>query len=130
MRTGGMERLAWPSIPPQTGVDPPEGAPARESIRLEPGQVSVQHVAACRIARPIASSLAAGALGWVSWKEGRSPMKRSFYAERDYAFGEHMLTLRNAIGLTQAGLAQLHAERSAGGRPARAIPTLTCSKRC
>lgn len=32
------------SIPPQTGVDPPEGAPARESIRLEPGEVSMQHV--------------------------------------------------------------------------------------
>ncbi len=42
---GWMERLAWPSIPPQTGVDPPEGAPVRESIRLEPGEVSVQHVA-------------------------------------------------------------------------------------
>ena len=33
-------------------------------------------------------------------------MKRSFYAERDYAFGERMLRLRSAIGLTQAGLAQ------------------------
>ena len=34
-------------------------------------------------------------------------MKRSFYAERDYAFGQAMLTLRTAIGLTQAGLAEL-----------------------
>src|SRR3954470_8867862 len=32
-------------------------------------------------------------------------MKRSVYRERDYAFGQTMLTLRNAIGLTQAGLA-------------------------
>jgi transcriptional regulator with XRE-family HTH domain len=32
-------------------------------------------------------------------------MKRFSYGERDYAFGQRMLTLRNAIGLTQAGLA-------------------------
>ena len=32
-------------------------------------------------------------------------MKRSSYGERDYAFGQIMLTLRTAIGLTQAGLA-------------------------
>jgi transcriptional regulator with XRE-family HTH domain len=32
-------------------------------------------------------------------------MKRSSYGERDYAFGQSMLTLRTAIGLTQAGLA-------------------------
>ncbi len=34
-------------------------------------------------------------------------MKRSSYGERDYAFGQAMLTLRTAIGLTQAGLADL-----------------------
>jgi len=33
-------------------------------------------------------------------------MKRSSYREHDYAFGQLMLTLRSAIGLTQAGLAQ------------------------
>ena len=33
-------------------------------------------------------------------------MKRSAYREHDYAFGQRMLTLRSAIGLTQAGLAQ------------------------
>lgn len=32
-------------------------------------------------------------------------MKRSAYRDRDYAFGERMLTLRNAIGITQEGLA-------------------------
>ncbi len=32
-------------------------------------------------------------------------MKRFTYAERDYAFGQMMLTLRTNIGLTQAGLA-------------------------
>ena len=34
-------------------------------------------------------------------------MKRSLYGERDYAFGQLMLTLRTAIGLTQAGLADV-----------------------
>jgi transcriptional regulator with XRE-family HTH domain len=33
-------------------------------------------------------------------------MKRFSYGERDYAFGQRMLTLRTTIGLTQAGLAQ------------------------
>jgi len=33
-------------------------------------------------------------------------MKRSSYGERDYAFGQAMLTLRSALGLTQAGLAE------------------------
>jgi transcriptional regulator with XRE-family HTH domain len=35
----------------------------------------------------------------------RSPMKRYSYSERDYAFGQLILTLRTSIGLTQAGLA-------------------------
>ncbi|HKV02024.1 MAG TPA: helix-turn-helix transcriptional regulator, partial [Ktedonobacteraceae bacterium] len=33
-------------------------------------------------------------------------MKRSSYGEPDYAFGQAMLSLRTAIGLTQAGLAE------------------------
>ena len=33
-------------------------------------------------------------------------MKRFSYSERDYAFGQAMLALRTAIGLTQAGLAE------------------------
>src|SRR2546421_1283101 len=33
-------------------------------------------------------------------------MRRSSYGERDYAFGELILSLRSAIGLTQAGLAR------------------------
>src|SRR5258708_3689802 len=39
--------------------------------------------------------------------ERSARMKRSFYGEADYAFGQAMLTLRTAIGLTQAGLAEL-----------------------
>ena len=31
-------------------------------------------------------------------------MRRSTYGERDYAFGQLILALRSAIGLTQAGL--------------------------
>src|SRR2546421_5448603 len=37
----------------------------------------------------------------------RSLVKRYSYHERDYAFGQLMLTLRTTIGLTQAGLAEL-----------------------
>src|SRR2546427_584444 len=43
----------------------------------------------------------------VGHTERRPPMKRSSYGERDYAFGQMMLTLRTNIGLTQAGLAEL-----------------------
>src|SRR6266852_5415960 len=42
----------------------------------------------------------------VGHAEGRSPMKTSSYRERDYAFGQLMLTLRTRIGLTQAGLGE------------------------
>ena len=33
-------------------------------------------------------------------------MKRYSYGERDYSFGQRMLSLRTRIGLTQAGLAK------------------------
>src|SRR4051794_34638031 len=47
-------------------------------------------------------------------EEGRPPMKSSSYKDRDYAFGQRMLTLRTHIGLTQAGLADLlHVSRRA-----------------
>src|SRR2546430_4720965 len=50
-------------------------------------------------------------------RQGRSAfMKRFFYRERDYAFGQRILTLRTSIGLTQAGLAELlHVSRRAVG---------------
>src|SRR5260370_9102315 len=51
----------------------------------------------------------------VGHAERRPPVKRSSYGERDYAFGQMMLTLRTHIGLTQAGLAELlHVSRRAG----------------
>jgi transcriptional regulator with XRE-family HTH domain len=41
-------------------------------------------------------------------------MNRSLYGERDYAFGQRILTLRTQIGLTQTGLAKLlHVSRRA-----------------
>jgi DNA-binding transcriptional regulator YiaG len=36
----------------------------------------------------------------------RSLVKRHVYRERDYAFAQLVLTLRTAIGLSQAGLAE------------------------
>src|SRR5437588_175604 len=38
--------------------------------------------------------------------EGRSPVKSYSYRERDYAFGQLILTLRTRIGLTQEGLGE------------------------
>ena len=59
---------------------------------------------------PIASSCFA----LVDLAEGRPLVKRYSYGERDYAFGQVMLTLRTHIGLTQAGLAdQLGVSRRA-----------------
>ncbi len=44
-------------------------------------------------------------------------MPRSLHGERDYAFGQRMLTLRTSIGLTQEGLAAvLGITRKAVGR--------------
>jgi WD40 repeat protein/transcriptional regulator with XRE-family HTH domain len=40
-------------------------------------------------------------------KERSTPMTRHSYRERDYTFGQTMLTLRTSIGLTQASLADL-----------------------
>src|SRR5256885_1273559 len=39
-------------------------------------------------------------------REGKPPVKKSLYGERDYAFGQLVLTLRTTIGLPQAGLGE------------------------
>jgi hypothetical protein len=58
----------------------------------------------------------------VGQAEGRPPVKRSFYAEHDYAFGQLMLTLWTTIGLTQAGLADLlETETVTAANSARAL---------
>src|SRR5438105_5822374 len=55
----------------------------------------------------------------------RSHMKRYSYSERDYAFGQLMLSLRMRISLTQAGLAALlhvHRRAVAGWEAGRSYP--------
>src|SRR6266568_691709 len=56
---------------------------------------------------------------FVSWRvrrKGARLVRRSSYGERDYAFGQLILTLRSAIGLTQAGLSdQLGISKKAVG---------------
>src|SRR5256886_8778352 len=52
-------------------------------------------------------SLPIHCLAPVRYLERSALMKRFSYRERDYAFGQAMLTLRTTIGLTQAGLADL-----------------------
>src|SRR5256885_2333370 len=44
---------------------------------------------------------------WRGCRERKAPMTRSFNDERDYPFGQAMLTLRTNLGLTQSGLADL-----------------------
>src|SRR2546425_8585087 len=51
-------------------------------------------------------SLPIPGLAPVGHAERSARMKRSCYGERDYAFGQTMLTLRTAIGLTRAGIAE------------------------
>src|SRR5258706_10166121 len=49
-------------------------------------------------------------------RKGARLVRRSAYRERDYAFGQLILTLRSAIGLTQAGLSdQLGISKKAVG---------------
>src|SRR5260221_4376146 len=49
-------------------------------------------------------------------RKGARLVRRSTYGERDYAFGQLILTLRSAIGLTQAGLSdQLGISKKAVG---------------
>src|SRR6266568_4304433 len=54
----------------------------------------------------ISLQLASHCFALVGHTERRPPMKSSSYGERDYTFGQMMLTLRTNIGLTQAGLAE------------------------
>src|SRR5256886_6128197 len=81
-------------------MDPPGAHPTPNSIRRRPGEVSVQQMAGHFPSLPMAGFAPVGRA------ERSARMKRSSYGERDYAFGRAMLTLRSAIGLTQAGLAE------------------------
>src|SRR2546430_9277358 len=66
-----------------------------------PGEGSV-HQMACHF-----PSLPIAGFARVGQAERSARMKRSSYGERDYAFGQAMLSLRTSLGLTQAGLADL-----------------------
>src|SRR3989454_1038307 len=80
------------------------------SILGIPGEGSVHQLACHFLSLPIPG------LAPVGHTERSARMKRSSYGERDYAFGQTMLTLRTAIGLTQAGMAEhLGVSRHAGG---------------
>src|SRR6266480_4162227 len=81
-------------------MDPPGAHPTPNSIRRRPGEVSVQQMAGYFPSLPIPG------FAPVDHAERSARMKPSSYGERDYAFGQAMLTLRTALGLTQAGLAQ------------------------
>src|SRR5258708_8609414 len=85
--------------PSSNSVDPHAAHPTVVSILAGPGHVSVHHVSRHFTSRPIC---AAG-----GHAERGMGMQRSRYGEGDYPLGEVMLSLRSAIGLTQAGLAEL-----------------------
>jgi len=71
-----------------------------------PGEVTVQQVTLHFLLAQAVRSAGSG---------GRKTlMNKSLYGERDYAFGQRILTLRTQIGLTQTGLAErLHISRRA-----------------
>src|SRR5256714_11097594 len=81
-------------------MDPPGAHPTARSIRGIPGEVTLQQMAGHFPSLPIPGFAPVG------HAERSARMKPSSYGERDYAFGQAMLTLRTALGLTQAGLAQ------------------------
>src|SRR5947209_17653101 len=90
---------------------PPGVHPTPNSIRRRPEEVSVQQMAGHFPSLPIPGFAPVG------HAERSARMKRSSYGERDYAFGQAMLTLRTALGLTQAGLAEfLGVSRKAVGQ--------------
>src|SRR6266487_6243083 len=66
-----------------------------------PGEVSV-HLLTFHFTPLHIPPLCVAPPGHAEW---RPLVKRYSYSERDYAFGQLMLTLRTTIGLTQAGLA-------------------------
>src|SRR6266536_3154731 len=104
----GWVRLAWPTIPPWTGVDPLGGGTRSSEYTADSWG---SHRPADDVARHITTQcvVAPG-----SREMRRSLVKRYSYHERDYAFGQLMLTLRMRLGLTQAGLAEvLHVHRRA-----------------
>src|SRR5947209_6255697 len=81
-------------------MDPPGAHPTAMSIRGMPGEVSLHQRTGHFPSLPMPGFAPVGQA------ERSARMKRSSYGERDYAFGQAMLTLRTALGLTQADLAE------------------------
>src|SRR5260370_1936456 len=86
------------SRPPSTSVDWPGAHPTGTTITVLPGKspsfrccVTSSHFHLLR--------------AFAGHTERKPSIKRSSYGERGYTFGEIIRTLRTAIGLTQAGLA-------------------------
>src|SRR5437763_904368 len=94
-----LESLIHSPRPSSISVDPRGAHPTSVSILGVPGEVSVHHVPYHVPSRPMVRAPRGHA-------ERSARMKRFSYGERDYAFGQAMLTLRTSIGLTQAGLAE------------------------
>src|SRR3989440_12576855 len=92
-----MDALVTP-IPPQTDIDPRGILHPIPSVRVFMGEVT-RHHATCHFT----------CCTFPSSRGSRREcmlMRTRTYVERDYAFGQAMLTLRTAIRLTQMELAQ------------------------
>src|SRR5437588_2612532 len=87
--------------PPWSATQSPGLRPTARSRLGIPGEGIVQQMAYHFPSLPIPG------FACVGQAERSARMKRSSYGERDYAFGQAMLSLRTDIGLTQAGLADL-----------------------
>src|SRR5260221_6142568 len=83
-------------------ADPHAAHPTVVSILVGPEHVSIHHVARHVTSHHVTSHMRC----WGLRRKG-TRMQRSSYGERDYTFGQTMLTLRTSIGLTQADLAKL-----------------------
>ncbi len=94
-----MESPGSAPIPPRQALTRLAGTPDRH-------QYSAGAWGNHRPSTPMSPAITLHGMARVGRAERRLSVKRSPYGERDYAFGQLMLTLRMGIGLTQAGLAQ------------------------
>ena len=99
----GLTPVALPPVNPRQALTRLEGIPDNH-------QYSGVSWGSHRLLDDVSLHTASHCFDLESHTEGRPPVKRSTYDERDYAFGQMVLTLRTNLGLTQAGLA-------AEGRP-------------
>src|SRR5260370_4847626 len=101
-------RLALSPYKPRQALTRLEGAPDRHQ------QTGWFPLESYRPSTDISLPGAPRGFALVGHTERRAPMNRSPYGERDYTFGQAMLTMRTSIDLTQAGLPDLlHVSRRA-----------------